>query len=392
MLLVYLNNESQFGENTTHVYDFSVDVNPDRAGLAHNNGSLRGGAAINKTNFRLGTGAVQLDGSDDRICFGNPASLNFGTGSFSISTWFKKDAASSGLTFSKHADDGYFQKAGGVLDCFIDDGVTSKNTVDFMTTTLVVGRWYHGVCVIDRATQTLYAYLDGVLDGQVNDISGVGSTDEAVQATIGSRSCGTTNLVNGKIDEVSVWNRTLSNETILKLYKRGVMRLNLSVRNCDDAACDGESFVARDINYSDETLLNFSTNNRYFQYQLNFSNNASLLSTTPLRINNVTIGYTLEADLPLTINLSDTIVARSAEVFTYGQVIYSNGTTVADHGISLYRNNTLINATNPFLTNITENATDFKSGTAINLTAMVNVFVVTAAYTTPDNMIKNRGK
>ena len=50
--LYHFNNESAFGENATggdgdRVYDFSVDVNTERAGQVHNNGTTKNGATIN---------------------------------------------------------------------------------------------------------------------------------------------------------------------------------------------------------------------------------------------------------------------------------------------------------------------------------------------------------
>ena len=68
---------------------------------------------------------------------------------------------------------------------------------------------------------------------------------------------------NGSIDEVAIWNRTLSADEILYVYNMGVMRLNLSVRSCDDSACSGESFTDID----DVSPQNLSvSDNRYFQY------------------------------------------------------------------------------------------------------------------------------
>lgn len=46
---------------------------------------------------------------------------------------------------------------------------------------------------------------------------------------------------SGLIDELSIWNRTLSADEIKNLYKRGALRLNLSLRSCDDGVAVSSS-------------------------------------------------------------------------------------------------------------------------------------------------------
>jgi len=64
-----------------------------------------------------------------------------------------------------------------------------------------------------------------------------------------------------------IWNRSLSVNEIESLYKRGVVKLNLSVRSCNDNACAGESFSEK-LDKPTNTNLNITItpNNRYFQY------------------------------------------------------------------------------------------------------------------------------
>lgn len=92
---------------------------------------------------------------------------------------------------------------------------------------------------------------------------------------------------NGSIDEVAIWNRSLSADEILNIYKRGALRLNLSVRSCDDAACSGESWTdLATSNPSGETLT--LDNNTFFQYKYLFDSNDT--SFTP-ELYNVSLDY-----------------------------------------------------------------------------------------------------
>ena len=90
--------------------------------------------------------------------------------------------------------------------------------------------------------------------------------------------------------EVSVWNRTLSLAEIMNLYKRGVLRLNISVRSCDDSACSGESFSETLTNASGIKLNESITPiNRFFQYKAVL--NTEDINYTPA-LYNFTFNYT----------------------------------------------------------------------------------------------------
>ena len=86
VLLYHFNNESGFGENDTNVTDFSVEVNTERAGSLHNNGSIRNGAHYNFTDKILGNASMDFDGSDDFIIANNAKT----SGNWTLSIWAKR--------------------------------------------------------------------------------------------------------------------------------------------------------------------------------------------------------------------------------------------------------------------------------------------------------------
>lgn len=91
----------------------------------------------------------------------------------------------------------------------------------------------------------------------------------------------------GYVDEVAVFNRVLSATEILNIYKRGVMRLGIDVRSCDDAICTGESWTS----ITDESPQSLSlSNNNYFQYKFNFERD---VTTYNLELSDVSVDYTL---------------------------------------------------------------------------------------------------
>ncbi len=88
-------------------------------------------------------------------------------------------------------------------------------------------------------------------------------------------------------DEVSIFNRTLTLNEIQNLYQRGISQLNLSVRSCNDAQCDGETFTT----YTNSTKSVLSeSDNQYIQYRANLYSEYLNLSI-PAKLFNVTIHY-----------------------------------------------------------------------------------------------------
>jgi len=80
--------------------------------------------------------------------------------------------------------------------------------------------WYHMVGVFDRASNTGYLYVDGILEAD-------GSMPDAPPGNNGFTKIGCRNNVydypfNGTIDEVMIFNRALSGEEIQQLYQDGL--------------------------------------------------------------------------------------------------------------------------------------------------------------------------
>ena len=54
--------------------------------VSSNNGTLQNGVGYGSTN----KGVLVFDGVDDNVNCGNDASINFGTGDFTVSVWFRR--------------------------------------------------------------------------------------------------------------------------------------------------------------------------------------------------------------------------------------------------------------------------------------------------------------
>jgi len=106
---------------------------------------------------------------------------------------------------------------------------------------------------------------------------------------IGSDKLSNKDYFNGSIDELAIWNRSLSSNEILDLYKMGSLNLNLKVRSCNDSLCQGEDFI--DIVDNSPQILNL-TENKYFQYMFNFESDNNY---TP-ELFDVSVDYSLNSE------------------------------------------------------------------------------------------------
>ena len=163
--------------------------------------------------------------------------------------------------------------------------ITNSNTFTISSGNITLGRYHHIAAVMAENNSKL-VYIDGNLIASTTDTSSftyggrfyLGLDGDTIDDTFGE-------FLNGTLDEAAIFNRSLSSTEILDHYKRGIVRLNVSVRSCDDSLCSGETFT--DI--TDTSPQNLSlTNNQYFQYNVSLEmDNASYSS----EVYNVTVFY-----------------------------------------------------------------------------------------------------
>jgi|GEM_PF-1149083 len=192
-----------------------------------NNGSLIGNALINASG-KLGH-ATYFDGTGDYVNVGQDSSLNFSE-EVTISTWIKRPAitSNSGLNaiVSRYDTDAAETNRGWYLAIYdananavyqprfvLEDG-SSTGAVQG-TTTVDDNKWHHVVAVYNGTTQTIYVDggedNSGTFSGDIFD-----RPDENVY--IGARDDGTEKFWKGYIDDVMIFNRSLSADEVLGLY------------------------------------------------------------------------------------------------------------------------------------------------------------------------------
>ena len=292
VMLFHFNNESNFGENSSLVYDYSVAVNSERYGRKHHNGTMLHLTTYNYSNKKFGEAGMEFNGSR---YVNISTDIPFPNGTFSV--WVYPRSRSSKMMFVWGGDlagNGY----GNHQEIHLGTGNTVYESFTFYVgadieansalcggINFTAGRWYHVVGVYNAQQPSCELYVDGV---QI-------STDTTGTVLTGSTFSGSTLLgrpgditaafryFNGTMDEVAIWNRSLSNNEIVNLYKRGALQLNISTRTSNDTSV----WSTWSQTYSNETYSAINnTLGRYLQYKASLSTESG--NFTPV-LNNVTV-------------------------------------------------------------------------------------------------------
>lgn len=196
----------------------------------NNHGALEGMSGT-EWSYGVSGNALNFDGVNDRVNFGNQFPLNsIGNGSFSISFWMKSKDTSPlnyGVIIAKWLDEdnrlnilsyGTTQK---IRFGLYKNSFGATQTFD---TTVFDGLWHHIIFLVDRDTDKVHCYVDGIKDNNEVDLSvlPIDSSNDA-SLTIGSDT-GLSFPYEGFIDEVRIYNRILTYDEILFLnnYPSGV--------------------------------------------------------------------------------------------------------------------------------------------------------------------------
>ncbi|HLD15769.1 MAG TPA: LamG domain-containing protein [Candidatus Nanoarchaeia archaeon] len=256
-MLLHLNNNASFGENTTFVYDHTgngynaVCISPNCPAFI-NNGKLYGAFNFNSSDI-LNITASNLNLSNN----------------FTVSLWVNFDTLSDryGIIrdLSFNSEDGWKVYYDNVLNKFAFR--QSCNTVSaqkYSDLTVNSNQWYHLVYRVENSLGQLF----------INNVAQSNTTTQQIcdnpsAITLGYDFLDATGdiFLDGTLDEIGIWQRSLSNNEIYELYKAGYTKASLQLRTCDDLSCSGESFIG---NYtsSPAAITSNIANNTYLQYKL----------------------------------------------------------------------------------------------------------------------------
>lgn len=209
----HFNNNSAFGENDTHAYDFS----------GYENNVTISGALFNSTGGWLGDGGFEFAGpnSGDYIRRDNSASLN-NSQEFTIAFWalhhtptssYQGGLAKGIISGNQNAFTWMFEFLNGNARMYV-----SNNTDSDKTNTVSIGSadtWNHWAGTVNSSDVCIFK--NGILQNCVAlTIDSVWLNE--LELEIGCRDSVSTVCINGSMDEVLYYNRSLSSTEISELY------------------------------------------------------------------------------------------------------------------------------------------------------------------------------
>lgn len=217
VLFMNMDNLSSLGENDTHVVDLS--------GYG-NNGTGYNGVVVNTTNCKYGN-CFTFDAVNDHINITDDASLTL-IQDFTISVWVKL-ADNSGSAYQYIISNGGYSANPSLNWWFAESGSGDANHLWFNVgdgdTTDIEGSssgtygtsrvWQHLVLV--RSGDTITQYINTIADGTNTNVN-MDSIDGGAWYFGGKSDLNADRFFNGSIDEVRIYNRSLSADEIQILY------------------------------------------------------------------------------------------------------------------------------------------------------------------------------
>ena len=249
--------------------------------------------------FETGSGS-----NGEFINFTNPSHFNNLGNQITLEAWINPESFSTPLSFDSPT---FIDKGSNLISFYISSGATNQlrfildtssgTATDYAgTTDLITNQWYHAVATYNGSSVKIY--LNGNLESSFSRTGTVSNNN--LDLIVGSGWSGSNPNsfpFDGEIDEVAMYNRSLNAEEIRDHYLRGILKLNLSVRSCNDSSCIGESFSS----ISGNSPQNLSVvENNYFQYMTEFTTENT--SYTP-RLYNLSAEYLVTNSVPF-VNLT----------------------------------------------------------------------------------------
>lgn len=186
-------------------YPFNGNAN-DESGNG-NNGTFVGNS--NLITDRYGNSNKAFQGGSSYITC--PSTIfQFGRNdNFSISIWYTKSYNNGGRLVSTENPEGNFRiSKNGSVDLSIQYG-------DYLNFSIVDDNWHNLIYTYSNRNQKIF--IDGILSIEQYDNS-TGLLNYGSPFTIGAKAAPSYDKWNGKIDDIGIWNRALTQDEITNLY------------------------------------------------------------------------------------------------------------------------------------------------------------------------------
>ena len=192
-----------------------------------NDGTARQNTSVLHTNGRI-NGALTFNGTTDYIDLGSPVALDdLPADDFTVSAWiYDVSTTGKGIIIGVFPDStaGWILRKQGIGENLYIDFWAGYSTVDAYFATpagsLESDNWHHVAAVWDADSKTCKIYIDGFESSYVTNTPGGGSynSDAPFDKEMGRMAyTGGLQFFDGKIDDVKIFNRALSEIEVLRL-------------------------------------------------------------------------------------------------------------------------------------------------------------------------------
>lgn len=200
-------------------YPFNGNAN-DESGNG-NNGIVKG-ATLTTNRFGASSSAYSFISANKNYIELTPTLGTFGTSDFSISAWINQSAVNSVYIVSKRNTENYANFWEFLPNAFSICQTTTQASSTSIFTTYQVGynEWHHIAAV--KTSGTLSIFIDGILNATKTISTGYYNITNSNPCIIGAQIApisGAKGCFDGKIDDIGLWNRALTQNEITSLYQ-----------------------------------------------------------------------------------------------------------------------------------------------------------------------------
>lgn len=213
-------------------YPFCGNAN-DESGNGHN--GVVNGAVLTNDRFGNTNSAYEFNGINSNIQTANSTSLSI-MGDFTLSAWKFEYAGSSdynsivtkrlGGNWSYNIAISKISGGSGQELNKIMTGRRNNNGAQteykFSNDSTIEGMWQHVLVTVANDTATFYINGQNAGYTLLGNVFSIPMIDQTVGLTIGDCNCGLNEFMNGKLDDIGIWNRALTQQEITSLYNTGI--------------------------------------------------------------------------------------------------------------------------------------------------------------------------
>lgn len=186
-------------------------------------------------------GCLSFDGSNDYVTLVDDP-LDMDMHDFTITTWINATNSPAQPFFIdkrrtwSQTTAGYtlLANTNGYIELRLADGVDGPYSF-VGNSNILDNNWHHLAAIVNRSKSIVKLYVDGKLEGSQTINSALDSLNNSNVVRLGTKDLSTTNALNGKIDEVKIYNFALSDEQIYLDYNAGKAMTFGSVSEASEA-------------------------------------------------------------------------------------------------------------------------------------------------------------